>query len=78
MMCCVALLVLACLPLGARAEQARVNEFLADNASQSFADEDGDTPDWIEAYSPSSVPVELADLYLTDDSGDLTKWPDDQ
>jgi hypothetical protein len=68
MMCCVALLVLACLPLGARAEQARVNEFLADNASQSFADEDGDTPDWIE----------LADLYLTDDSGDLTKWPDDQ
>ncbi len=50
-----------------------ISEFSASNNAV-IADEDGDYPDWIEVYNPSSQTVELDGLYLTDTSLDLTKW----
>jgi len=52
----------------------RINEFLADNTSNTLADEDGDTPDWIELHNPDGGSVSLSGYYLTDNAGNLTKW----
>ena len=37
-------------------------------------DEDGDSPDWIEIFNPSSTAAILDGYYLTDDPKDLRKW----
>jgi len=50
-----------------------INEFLTRN-SGGYQDEDGDDPDWIEIYNNAASAVDLTDLYLTDDAGELTKW----
>jgi hypothetical protein len=50
-----------------------ISEFLADN-SGGLADEDGDSPDWIELYNSGTTLVNLAGWYLTDDTNDLVKW----
>ena len=34
-------------------------------------DEDGDTPDWIEIYNPTSEPVNLSGFGLSDDTEDF-------
>lgn len=52
----------------------RINEFLANGNITSLADEDGDTPDWIELYNPDGGSVSLNGMYLTDDPTNLTKW----
>ena len=52
----------------------RINEFLADNTSTPLADEDGDTPDWIELHNPNGGSASLSGWYLTDDANNLTKW----
>ena len=53
----------------------RINEFLANSSPTSLADEDGDTPDWIELHNPDSGSISLGGMYLTDDPTNLTKWP---
>ncbi|MCP3975068.1 MAG: hypothetical protein GY720_11320, partial [bacterium] len=52
----------------------RINEFLADNGSNSLTDEDGDTEDWIELYAPGPTPSDLSTYYLTDDPLERNKW----
>ncbi|MEN8773669.1 MAG: lamin tail domain-containing protein, partial [Akkermansiaceae bacterium] len=52
----------------------RINEFLANSSSDSLADEDGDTPDWIELHNPDGGSIGLGGMYLTDDPTNLTKW----
>ena len=51
----------------------QINEVMASNQTTLF-DEDGDTPDWIELYNPSSGPVSLYDWGITDDPVDPFKW----
>lgn len=62
------------LSVSAGAAPVCINEFLADNASDTLQDEDLDTPDWIELRNTTGAPISLGGLYLTDDAGDLTKW----
>ncbi|MCA9440564.1 MAG: lamin tail domain-containing protein, partial [Candidatus Omnitrophica bacterium] len=50
-----------------------ISEFMASN-STILQDEDGDYSDWIEIYNPTGAAVDLDGWYLTDNSGDLTKW----
>lgn len=52
----------------------RINEFLANGSTTSLADENGDTPDWIELHNPDSGSASLNGMYLTDDPANLTKW----
>ena len=52
----------------------RITEFLADNASGTLADEDDDTPDWVELFNPDAAAADLGGLYLTDDFDSPTKW----
>ena len=55
-----------------------ISEFMASNTrtngTGSLIDEDRDSSDWIEIYNPSGVTVNLDGWYLTDNSGNLTKW----
>ncbi|MFK7758196.1 MAG: CotH kinase family protein [Flavobacteriales bacterium] len=55
-----------------------INELLSQNSSV-FPDELGEFEDWIELYNESSEPLNLSNLYLSDDSEDLLKFqiPDD-
>ncbi|MCK9426186.1 MAG: CotH kinase family protein [Ignavibacteriaceae bacterium] len=50
-----------------------INEVMSSNAL-TLADEDGDFPDWIELYNTSAQSVSLANLSLSDDPKNLTKW----
>ena len=50
-----------------------INEFMADNA-HTLRDKDGAYSDWIEIHNGGASPVNLAGWFLTDDSGNLTKW----
>ncbi len=50
-----------------------LNEIVSSNRA-SLSDEDGDTPDWIEIYNPSSATIELAGFALSDDIEDPYKW----
>ena len=55
----------------------QISEVVSSNSSI-FFDEDGDTPDWIEIYNPSSSPVNLKDYGLSDDLSkkSKSKFPD--
>lgn len=53
---------------------ARISEFLANN-DDGIRDEDGDREDWIEIRNSSGVTGDLGGWFLTDDPGNLTKWP---
>jgi len=55
------------------ASALRITEFLASN-SGGLMDAGGDDADWIEIYNSGPESVDLAGLYLTDDSTDLTQW----
>ncbi|OHB68933.1 MAG: hypothetical protein A2V70_09625, partial [Planctomycetes bacterium RBG_13_63_9] len=50
-----------------------ISEFMAINNS-TLPDENGDYSDWIEIHNPSTVPVDLDGLSLTDTQDDLAKW----
>ena len=52
----------------------RINEFIADNTAATLADEDLETPDWIELHNPSPGAINLAGWRLTDDPASLSKW----
>jgi hypothetical protein len=52
----------------------RINEFLADNTAATLADENLDTPDWIELHNPSAAAINLSGWRLTDDPSSLAKW----
>lgn len=59
------------LPLDASA--LRITEFMASN-EDTLVDFEGDASDWLEIYNPSQATVDLAGLYLTDDSDELAQW----
>ncbi|HEY1123020.1 MAG TPA: lamin tail domain-containing protein, partial [Haloferula sp.] len=50
-----------------------ISEFCASNQN-GLQDENGDRPDWVEIYNPDATAVDLTNWYLTDNSGDKTKW----
>src|SRR5438093_8822884 len=50
-----------------------INEFLASN-QKTLADENGDSSDWIEIYTPGPSDLPLNGWYLTDDPAALQKW----
>ncbi|MCP4847026.1 MAG: hypothetical protein GY899_03655, partial [Verrucomicrobiaceae bacterium] len=50
-----------------------ISEFMADNNS-TLVDADGDSPDWIELWNPTSSPINLAGHYLTDNRDTPNKW----
>lgn len=49
-----------------------INEFMASNSS-TYADVAGEYEDWVEIYNNNTAAVDLANYYLTDDLGNLTK-----
>ena len=50
-----------------------LNELMASNMNTS-QDENGDYDDWIELFNTTEYSISLADLYLSDDLLNLTKW----
>ncbi|MCP4846471.1 MAG: hypothetical protein GY899_00810, partial [Verrucomicrobiaceae bacterium] len=50
-----------------------ISEFMADNDGTRL-DADGDSPDWIELWNPTSSPINLAGHYLTDNRDTPNKW----
>ena len=51
-----------------------ISEFMAINDT-TLLDGDGNFSDWIEIYNPTGARVDLDRWYLTDNAGNLTKWP---
>lgn len=51
-----------------------INEFMADNEN-TIADQDGEYDDWIEFFNNSNEDINLAGYYLSDDGGEVDKWP---
>ena len=54
-------------------QNIQLNEIVSSNQG-SYYDEDGDNPDWIEIYNPTSNSISLNDWGLSDDIDDLYKW----
>ncbi len=52
----------------------QLSEFLADNAGN-LADQDDESPDWIELKNPNPFSLELGGYFLTDDPANLADWP---
>ncbi|KAA3597958.1 MAG: T9SS C-terminal target domain-containing protein [Calditrichaeota bacterium] len=50
-----------------------INEFMSSNTTTIF-DEDGDSSDWIELFNYGSIPINLQNYSISDDSTDLGKW----
>lgn len=50
-----------------------INEVCASN-KKSLKDADGDSPDWIELYNPTSKTIRLSGCGLSDDKGKPFKW----
>jgi hypothetical protein len=67
------LAVLLLLAAGPGPAAVYINEFLADNNS-GIRDGDGNRSDWIELFNDGTNAVNLAGLYLTDDTNVLTQW----
>lgn len=53
--------------------QIQINEIVASNEN-SFADEDGDYPDWIELYNPDESVVNLNGFGISDDTGNRFQY----
>ena len=51
-----------------------LSEFMASN-DDALLDGDGNSSDWIEIWNSTEGTVSLDGWYLTDDPGELTKWP---
>ena len=54
-------------------QSIQINEVVSSNGD-SFYDEDGDTPDWIEIYNSSDELINLSGYGITDNVNDLSKW----
>ncbi len=69
------LLILVCFVFKANA-QVKINEYSVSNttnfAGTNFPDNQGNTPDWIELYNPSTSTVSISNLYLSNSATDLT------
>lgn len=50
-----------------------INEVMTANRN-SFPDEDGDHPDYVEIVNISGADADIGGWYLSDDAGNLTKW----
>jgi len=53
--------------------QVVINEYSVSNLD-SYPDNYGEYPDWLELYNTSDVSVDLKDYYLSDDTTKPTKW----
>lgn len=53
--------------------QVIINEYSCSNVS-GITDNFGEREDWIEIYNPNASPFNLAGWYLSDRSGNITKW----
>lgn len=51
-----------------------ISEFMAANTG-TFLDRDGDAEDWIELHNPTAASTDLTGWHLTDNPGNLTKFP---
>lgn len=51
-----------------------INELMADN-TLTIADQDLEYDDWIELYNPTSNPLSLSRVFLSDDPNNRTLWP---
>ena len=65
--------LIALWPIATNAQLA-ITEFLASN-SNGLQDELGNEEDWIEIQNTGAATANLSGWYLTDDSGNLRKWP---
>ena len=50
-----------------------INEIQASNAN-TISDDSGEYDDWVELYNNSASDISLSGYFLSDDSGDLSKW----
>ena len=66
------LLAQLCLPLRLPADLL-INEVMTSNGGV-IADENGDTPDWIELFNPGPGVINLAGWALSDDTNAPAKW----
>ena len=57
-----------------QAQSVMITEFMADNLTSSFRDEDGERNDWLELQNMTGATISLNGWYLTDDATDLRKW----
>jgi hypothetical protein len=53
--------------------QVVINEYSVSNLD-TYSDNYGEYPDWLELYNASTVAVDLKDYYLSDDTTKPTKW----
>jgi len=58
---------------GSNSNGIKINEFMADNAN-TIKDAAGENDDWVELYNPTSEPVVLTGMYMTDKKDNPTKW----
>ncbi|SDS01478.1 Por secretion system C-terminal sorting domain-containing protein [Polaribacter sp. KT25b] len=56
-----------------KAGELVINEIMASN-TKTASDQDGEFDDWIELYNNSNQTLSLDNLYLSDDSTNLTAW----
>ena len=59
--------------LHAKLSNVLINEVLSSNDFTN-ADEDGASNDWLELYNPTNATVDVGGWYLSDSSGNRTKW----
>ena len=69
----VSLLLVAFTLIGHAQDQPFISESVT-VGNDSFQDEDGNTPDWLEIHNPTNGAIDLTGYHLTDDATDLTKW----
>jgi hypothetical protein len=50
-----------------------IHELMARN-TKGIRDENGQLEDWIEIYNPTSAPVDLSGMFLSDNPGNVSKW----
>lgn len=51
----------------------RINEAMSSNGTSAY-DEEGDTPDWLELYNPTTMPISLKDWRISDNSVYQQAW----
>ncbi|MCJ8289967.1 MAG: CotH kinase family protein [Crocinitomicaceae bacterium] len=55
------------------AQHLVLNELMSSNDT-TFLDEDGDSPDWVEIYNPTTSTINLQNYSLSDQFSDMEKW----
>jgi hypothetical protein len=64
-----------CLVTATAQPAVRISEFMAANKSIVIPNAPGVFDDWIELHNPDATAVDLTGWFLTDNAGNLTKWP---